>query len=76
MQHILLCGVKMKIKKVANLNKAIMEMKPEEARSNSRIFIEVGFNSGPNCGLCIWAGRGVKPSFELAFYNHNGHKNG
>jgi len=65
----------MKIK-VANLNKAIMEMKPEQARSNGRIFIEVGFHSGPNCGLCVWTGRGVKPSFELSLYNHNGHKNG
>lgn len=52
--------------KVGNLNKAIMEVKPEKGRSNGRIFIEVGLNSGPNRGLCVWTGRGVKPGFELA----------
>ncbi|KAF1892685.1 hypothetical protein Lal_00031957 [Lupinus albus] len=30
-----------------NLDKTIMEMKPKQARSNGRIFIEVGFNCGP-----------------------------
>ena len=64
----------MKIK-VANLDKAIMEMKSEQARSNCRIFIEVGFNSGSNCGFCVWARRGVKPSFELGLYGRNCHKN-
>ena len=44
-----------KEREYGNLNKAVMEMKPEQASCNSRILFEVCFNSRPDCGLSFWA---------------------
>jgi len=53
--------------KITNLNKAIMEMEPQQARSDSRIVIKVTFDSRSYYILYCRARQCIKTSTQLGF---------